>query len=226
MRARKKKNADKRLTLCESVLLSDPCSYKGKFSELFKNTNEIHLELGCGKGAFISEMARLHPDKNFIAFEKVKDVLVMAAEKLTADPLPNVYLVLGDAKDLPDIFEKGEVSRIYLNFSDPWPKHKQEKRRLTHKNFLSLYREILKQDGAVFFKTDNQKLFEFSLNEFCGEGFFLQNITFDLHNSKFEGNVMTEYEKRFSEEGFPIYRLEAYLKKPIKKQNEESDSIS
>ena len=176
---------------------------------MFQNANPIHLEIGCGKGDFITGMALSHPDINFVAIEKVEDVLVMAMEKAFSADLKNVLFISDDAETIESIFKKGELSRIYLNFSDPWKKNKQAKRRLTHKNFLDRYKNVLNNGDYIWFKTDNKSLFEFSLNSFAQENFKMSNITFDLHSSNFEGNIMTEYEKRFTDMGMPIYRVEA-----------------
>ena len=154
----------------------------------------------------------MYPDINFVAVEKVEDVIVMAMEKAVAAELDNVRFTDMDAERIEDFFEYGEAERIYLNFSDPWKKNKQAKRRLTHKNFLDRYKKILTPGSEIWFKTDNRPLFEFSLNSFCAEDFKLSNITLDLHNSGFEGNVMTEYETRFVELGQPIYRLQAMVR--------------
>ena len=209
MRMRKKKNCETRMENCSSIWVKEPEQYKGKWSEIFKNDYPIHLEIGCGKGDFMVGMAKQYPHINFVAIEKVEDVLVMAMEKIKANELSNVRFISADAELLPEIFIKGEINRIYLNFSDPWKKNKQSKRRLTHKNFLDRYKQILNNGDYVWFKTDNKALFEFSLNSLAQENYKMQNITFDLHSSKFEGNVMTEYEQKFSEQGMPIYRLEA-----------------
>ena len=209
MRMRKKKNCAARIERCGDIRITDPENHKGNWNEVFGNDNPIHVEIGCGKGSFIVGMAKLHPDVNFIAIEKVEDVIVMAMEKAIANEVGNVRFMDLDAERIEDFFEKGEIERIYLNFSDPWKKSKQAKRRLTHKNFLDRYKKVLNSGDYIWFKTDNQKLFEFSLNSFCDEGFKLRNITLDLHNSGFEGNVVTEYEQRFMDLGQPIYRLEA-----------------
>lgn len=209
MRMRKKKNCAARIERCGDIRITDPENHKGNWNEVFGNDNPIHVEIGCGKGSFVVGMAKLHPDVNFIAIEKVEDVIVMAMEKAIANEVSNVRFMDLDAERIEDFFEKGEIERIYLNFSDPWKKSKQAKRRLTHKNFLDRYKKVLNSGDYIWFKTDNQKLFEFSLNSFCDEGFKLQNITLDLHNSGFEGNVVTEYEQRFMDLGQPIYRLEA-----------------
>ncbi len=209
MRVRKKKHCAERMDNCAALWVRDPKALKGKWHVKFRNSNPIHIEVGCGKGDFITGMSELYPDINFVAIEVVEDVIVTAMEKAVAKDCKNVLFCAISAEILPDIFDTDEVSRIYLNFSDPWKKNKQAKRRLTHKNFLDRYKQVLKKGGYIWFKTDNAKLFEFSLNSFCAEDFRLENITLDLHNSGFEGNVMTEYEKRFTELGQPIYRLEA-----------------
>ena len=209
MRMRKKKNCAARIERCGDIRITDPEAHKGKWSEIFGNDNPIHVEIGCGKGSFVVGMAKMYPDVNFIAIEKVEDVIVMAMEKAIENEVGNVLFMDLDAERIEDFFEKGEIERIYLNFSDPWKKSKQAKRRLTHKNFLDRYKKVLNSGSYIWFKTDNRKLFEFSLNSFCAEGFKLQNITLDLHDSGFEGNVITEYEQRFIDLGQPIYRLEA-----------------
>ena len=209
MRMRKKKNCAARIERCGDIRITDPENHKGKWNEVFGNDNPIHVEIGCGKGSFIVGMAKMYPDVNFIAIEKVEDVIVMAMEKAIANEIENVRFMDLDAERIEEFFEKGEIKRIYLNFSDPWKKGKQAKRRLTHKNFLDRYKKVLNSGDYIWFKTDNQKLFEFSLNSFCAEGFKLRNITLDLHKSGFEGNVITEYEQRFMDLGQPIYRLEA-----------------
>lgn len=210
MRMRKKKNVDQRIERCGSYFVAEPQNLKGKWNEEFGNSNPIHLEIGCGKGGFVAGMAELHPDINFVAAEICIDAMVIAVEKVCEKELENVRFINIDAKMLTEYFEDGECGRIYLNFSDPWPKSGHYKRRLTYKDFLELYRKVLGKDGEIHFKTDNMKLFEFSLASFSQNGFKMKNISLDLHNSNFEGNVMTEYEKRFSEMGQPIYRLEAY----------------
>ena len=208
MRMRKKKNLDSRLANCAPVLVADPENHKGNWRALFKNSNPLHLEIGCGKGRFIVETARRNPDINYVAIEREQGALVMATEKAMALELPNLQFLDFDAAGLTEIFADGEVDRIYLNFSDPWPPNRQRKRRLTHANFLALYDCILSKNGQVHFKTDNQHLFEFTLEEMCGYGWLIQNICLDLHNSGLD-NIMTEYEEKFSKEGFRIYRLEA-----------------
>lgn len=209
MRMRKKKNCGERMERCSELWIKNPEENRGKWRDVFGNDNDIHLEIGCGKGDFVCGIASLHRDINYIAIEKVKDVLVMAMEKASAAGLKNVRFIDADAQNLESIFKFAEIKRIYLNFSDPWKKGKQAKRRLTHKNFLDKYKKLLPEGNYICFKTDNKALFEFSLNSFAQENFKLENITFDLHASSIEENVMTEYEKRFSQVGMPIYRLTA-----------------
>lgn len=207
MRMRKKKNCDVRLEKSGSLWIREPELLKGKWSEEFGNSNPIHIEIGCGKGNFICGMAEKYPDVNFVAIEVVPDVMVIAMEKAEPKNLANVRFIIADAAKLCDYFAQFEISRIYLNFSDPWKKKKQAKRRLTHKNFLDIYKQLLHIGDMICFKTDNQKLYEFSLNSFAENDLKMSDITFDLHNSGFCDNVMTEYEARFSEQGMPIYRV-------------------
>lgn len=209
MRIRKKKNCAARMEACADIWVKNPEETKGGWSGIFAENNPLQLEIGCGKGRFITEMAKRHPDINYIAMDLFEDVVVMAMEKCAAAGVSNVRFFVGNAQDLDKYFEYGEIERIYLNFSDPWKKRKQAKRRLTHKNFLDVYKRVLKNGDLICFKTDNRDLFEFSLNSFAAENYKLSNITFDLHNSGFEDNVMTEYEVKFSEQNMPIYRLEA-----------------
>lgn len=208
MRMRKKKNLDVRLERCASVMVPEPTALRGKWSALFGNDNPIRLEIGCGKGRFILESAQREPDVNFIAIEREEGALIMATEKAVQMQLPNLRFLSFDAAALREIFAPGEVSLIYLNFSDPWPPNRQRKRRLTWRTFLTVYDEILAETGAIFFKTDNQRLFEWSLGELCQNGWLLQNISLDLHHSDYD-NIMTEYEEKFSSQGSRIYRVEA-----------------
>ena len=208
MRMRKKKNCAARIERCGDIRITDPEAHKGKWSEVFGNDNPIHVEIGCGKGSFVVGMAKMYPDVNFIAIEKVEDVIVMAMEKAIENEVGNVLFMDLDAELIEDFFEKGEIERIYLNFSDPWKKSKQAKRRLTHKNFLDRYKKVLNSGSYIWFKTDNRKLFEFSLNEFAAFDVKMQNICLDLHNSNFEGNIVTEYEKAFATEYEKAYAAE------------------
>ncbi len=213
MRMRKKKHAGERIDACRKLLLNFD-SETGKFTdnEFLGSDKELMLEIGCGKGAFILESAKRNPDINFIAVEKVSNVIIAALEKVKAENIKNVRFVNSDAIKVCEGLEKNSISRLYLNFSDPWPKKGYAKRRLTHRGFLEAYKTILKKDGAVFFKTDNRPLFDFSLEEFLACGFTLRAVTNDLHASEYaRDNIMTEYEANFSSQGIPINRLEAYL---------------
>lgn len=209
MRMRRKKHREERLECCSEIMIKDIFEYKENLAEAFDREAPLHLEIGCGKGGFISQLAELNPDINYIAFEKNLDVLVLAAEKVAAKGLGNVRFVPGDAEALGQLEEQCSAERLYINFCDPWHKWGHRKRRLTHERYLAIYERLMKKGGEIHFKTDNAPLFEFSLNSFSDYGMKLKNITLDLHNSRFEGNVMTEYEKLFSEKGQPIYRCEA-----------------
>ena len=183
-------------------------SYKGRWKEFFGNENPIHIEIGMGKGQFIMELAKTNPDINYIGIEKYSSVLVRALEKRPELETKNLIFIRMDAEDIVKVFDKDEIDRIYLNFSDPWPKDRHAKRRLTSTLFLSKYNQFLRPDGKVIFKTDNRPLFDFSLEQVEEAGWNLENHTFDLHNSEFvEGNIMTEYETKFVAEGKPICRM-------------------
>lgn len=203
MRMRKKKHGAERIAACSDYIIHDPLEIS-KFP--------VELEIGCGKGAFIYGLAKRNPDVDYIAIEKISDVIMFAAEKIKSEEIPNVKFIIGDAKDLPDYFPARSITRIYLNFSDPWPKSGYYKRRLTYKGFLELYKSVLVPGGEIILKTDNIGLFEFSLEQFTETGFQLRDLTYDLHNSEYQAdNIMTEYEKNFSEKGYPIHRVVAYL---------------
>lgn len=191
--------------------IQQPEQMKGKWTEVFQNDQPIHIEVGMGKGQFIIEMARRNPEVNYIGIEKYSSVLVRAVEKLEDFEQDNLRLIRMDAENIEEVFDKDEVDRIYLNFSDPWPKDRHAKRRLTSTRFLERYDNILTPEGRVMFKTDNKDLFNFSLEQVEEAGWILENHTYDLHHSEYnEGNVMTEYEEKFSAKGNPICRLVAY----------------
>lgn len=196
---------------CANVLVSEPQALRGQWRAHFGRDLPLCVEIGCGKGRFIVETARREPDKLFLAIEREEGALIMALEKVAGAPLDNLLFLSCDAESLTEIFAEGEVSRVYLNFSDPWPPKKQAKRRLTHPNFLKRYDEILAPGGELFFKTDNQKLFEYSIAEIANYGFVLSNVSLDLHQSEYD-NIMTEYEEKFSSQGMRIYRLEGKKK--------------
>lgn len=209
MRMRKKKHCAERIEACAELRIAEPSDMKDGFENIFGNSAPVHLEIGCGKGNFACGMAQKYPDVNFVAMEKVSDVCCIALEKAKASaPLrekDNLRFLIGDAKILVENVKPHSLDCIYLNFSDPWPKKGHAKRRLTHKDFLEIYKGLLKDDGILKLKTDNQGLFDFSLEEFEAAGAKVLWQTRDLHNSeKNDGNVMTEYEKNFSEKGFSI----------------------
>ena len=217
MRVRKKKNGEARIEACSELNIENTDVIKAGFSGIFNKEQPLHLEIGCGKGNFAIGMAKKYPDVNFIAMEKVADVCCVALEKAisTKDEREsdNLRFLIGDAKTLDEYFPSDSLDCIYLNFSDPWPKAGHAKRRLTHRSFLQIYSRILKKDGILRFKTDNVGLFDFSLEEFEAFGAEIIWQTRDLHNSeKNADNVMTEYEKNFSEKGFSI--CSAWVKLP------------
>ena len=187
-----------------------PEQLKGKWAEEFGNDRPIHIEVGTGKGQFIANMAKNNPDINYIGIEHFDNVVVSAVEKAIELGTPsNLRLIRGNAEKLEEMFDKGEVALVYLNFSDPWPKARHEKRRLTFKTFLTRYRNVMPQGGEIHFKTDNRGLFEYSLVSMTNYGMQLLDVSLDLHADDVLDNVMTEYEEKFSAKGHPIYRLEA-----------------
>lgn len=190
------------------LVIKDVESLKGKWREFWGNDKEIHIEVGMGKGKFMMGMAKDHPDINYIGIEMYSSVLYRAVQKLELEPLDNLRYILLDAKDIANVFEKGEVDRIYLNFSDPWPKDRHAKRRLPSRQFLARFDQILKEGGVIEFKTDNKDLFAFAEEEVEPAGWKILEITYDLHNDEkmVEGNIMTEYEEKFSSMGNPIYK--------------------
>lgn len=203
MRMRKKKNSVSRITDCAELLLKS----KNEITEL-----PVIVEIGCGKGKFITETAKRNPDKKYIAIEKIPDVAMLAMEKVKNEGLTNVRFIIGDANTLPEFFDKGDIELIYLNFSDPWPHNGHAKRRLTDRGFLELYKNLLRADGEIIFKTDNRPLFDFSLEEFKYMCFDLCDLTYNLHNSEYSAdNIVTEYEANFSAKGFSINRVRAKM---------------
>ena len=189
-------------------VISGPEEFRGQWNMFFGNENPLHIEVGMGKGRFITELAAAHPKINYIGIERYTSVLLKAVEKRSLLFLPNLYFLCVDARTLPDIFAEGEVDRIYLNFSDPWPKDRHAKRRLTSPQFMALYDRILAPEGQVEFKTDNMGLFDYSLESIPEAGWTITASTKDLHHSDMaEGNIMTEYEAKFSAMGNPICKL-------------------
>lgn len=198
-----------RETIAESSLvIHEPEKQKGIWQQLFENSNPIHIEIGMGKGRFIYEMAKEHPDINYVGIEKYSSVLLRAVQKMEEEPLPNLKFIRMDAEEITEVFAKDEVDRIYLNFSDPWPKDRHAKRRLPSREFLARYDSFLKRDGQLQFKTDNRSLFDFAVEELPFAGWKIDNITYDLHHDEemMKGNIMTEYEEKFSSMGNPIYK--------------------
>ena len=192
-------------------VFTEPEGMAGTWSQVFGNSNPVHIEIGMGKGRFITTLAGMNPDINYVGIEKYSSVLLRAVEKQDELNLPNLRFIRMDAENITSVFGKEEVDRIYLNFSDPWPKDRHAKRRLTSRQFFARYNEILKSTGRVEFKTDNRPLFDFSVEEVNEAGWNLSVCTYDLHNDEklMEGNVMTEYEERFSSQGNPICKLVA-----------------
>lgn len=207
MRLRNVTGSREVIAACDYVI-HEPRDCKGKWHEVFGNDSPIRIEIGMGKGRFIIELAKQNPDINYIGIEKYSSVLIRGIQKLETEPLPNLYFIRMEAEEITSVFAKGEVERIYLNFSDPWPKDRHAKRRLPSREFLHRYDEILIPDGMIEFKTDNHDLFQFALEELEPAGWKIVQMTEDLHHNAqmMEGNVMTEYEERFSSRGNPIYK--------------------
>ena len=209
MRLRHIKGAEEEIAESPYVV-QDPQSLKGKWHEFFGNDNPIRIEVGMGKGKFIMELAQMNPDINYVGIERYSSVLLRGLQKRAELELSNIYFMRIDALELADVFAEDEVERIYLNFSDPWPKDRHAKRRLTSPDFMKVYDQVLAKDGRVEFKTDNQDLFTYSLEAIPEAGWTIEASTRDLHHSDMaEGNVMTEYETKFSAMGNPICKLVA-----------------
>lgn len=209
MRMRKRQGAEQHLKDNAHYVITQPEAAKGHWHEVFGNDNPIHIEVGSGKGRFITGMAEKNPNINYIGIDIQVSVLSYALDKVLESNLPNIRLLLVDGSSLTNYFADGEVDLLYLNFSDPWPKKRHEKRRLTYKTFLDTFKQVLVENGEIHFKTDNRGLFEYSLASFSQYGMILQQVWLDLHASDYEGNVMTEYEEKFSNKGQVIYRVEA-----------------
>ena len=188
-----------------SFIIKDYKEYKGKYKTIFKNDNPIHIEIGMGKGDFIIGMAKKYPEINFIGIEKFDSVIVRAIEKLDKE-IPNLRLIRMDATEIEEIFDR-EIDTIYLNFSDPWPKNRHENRRLTSLKFLKRYDSLFKNEKTIIMKTDNRKLFEFSIMSFTDYKYKIEEISLDMYSDDTKNNVQTEYEKKFHDKGFPIYKI-------------------
>lgn len=222
MRMRHKKNLDTRLEAVQDYLITlrnESLNFNDAenedhildLKELFGNDNPVYLEVGCGKGQFGCVFAQQNPDVNIICVEKVRDVICLACEKAKNMELTNIKFLDCAAEYLPSYLPQKSIETLFLNFSCPYPKKRYANHRLTSGRFLEIYKKLLKDDAPIFQKTDNMHFFEFSIESFSQNGFALSNISLDLHNSDFEGNIVTEYEHRFSSQGYPIYRLEARM---------------
>lgn len=224
MRMRKKKNLAPRMERCRDRLIADPYAMPGRWRSLMPEARELRVELGCGKGRFTAGIAQAEPDVLFIAVEKVPDAMITAVERVKGAGLTNVYFITADADQLPFFFQAGEIDRIYINFCDPWPTKRHAKRRLTHGNFLQLYRRVLKDGAQIHFKTDNLGLFKFSEEEFPQYGFSLSEVTRNLHKNGPVG-IMTDYEAKFYEQGQPINRCVATME-PWTPPEKETDAAA
>lgn len=211
MRVRRIKNVEEKILKYDNIIMLDPASLKGKWRELFKNDNPIYLEIGMGKGQFIMNNALNNPDINYIGCELVNSVIYKAAKKISEKEIPNLYLINYDAFKLDEVFEKDEIEKIFLNFSDPWPKSRHEKRRLTSGEFLNVYKKFLVKDGLIEFKTDNRKLFEYSIMKFNELRYDILELSLDLHSDK-ENIINTEYEDKFVALGQVIYFVKVRVK--------------
>lgn len=212
MRLKHKKWAVPLMEAHPEMMTMDPASFKGRWQERFAKPQPLQVEVGMGKGQFIIGMAKAHPEINFIGLEIESTVAAIALKNALPEQLPNLTLVRGDGAGLDTYFEDGSIDRLYLNFSDPWPKTRHEKRRLTYKTFLANYQQVVKPGGGLEFKTDNQGLFEYSLTSLNNFGMIFDGVWLNLHESpENEGNVETEYEQRFASLGQPIYKLKAHF---------------
>ncbi len=214
MRLRRIPRASSMLEAHPRWVVSEPGALRGKWHAHFENQHPIHVEIGCGKGQFITEMAIKYPEVNFIAIEKYDSVLIRALEKVCQIEQKNVQLVLLDAVELRSIFSTGEVQKIYLNFSDPWPKKRQAKRRLTASSYLTLFKDVLQDEGVLHVRTDNFGLFQFSLESINHDpDYWICHMDLDRHRNASDDDVMTEFEEKFVRENKPIYELEAWRKR-------------
>ncbi len=211
MRLRNIKGADEKILASEFVV-QNPAEYKGNWKACFQNDKPLHIEIGMGKGQFLYTLAKENPDINYVGIERYSSVLLRAIQKMEEEEVSNLKFICIDAKEITDVFGEGEVDKIYLNFSDPWPKDRHAKRRLPSRQFLARYDVILKKDGFLEFKTDNRGLFDFAVEELPEAGWKAGAITYDLHNDEemVKGNIMTEYEEKFSSMGNPICKYIIY----------------
>ncbi len=224
MRLRNIKGA-KEAIAASPYVVHEPENFRGRWNEFFSNDHPIHIEIGMGKGKFITTFALRHPEINYIGIELYESVLIRAVTKREAiGECPNLIFLRYGAEHLQQVFAPEEVARIYLNFSDPWPKERHARRRLTSTDFLARYRAFLQKGGHIEFKTDNRPLFDFSIGQAKEAGWRLADITYDLHHSEYaENNVMTEYEEKFSAIGNPIHRFVAFL--PDEEKDKKEDMV-
>lgn len=213
MRMRHKPHAVDNMLEHPNLVLFKPTTYKGKWSEQFGNNNPVYVELGMGRGQFITTNAIKNPNINYIGIEKKNEVALIAMQRVLSNdtPIQNLKILPVNIEFITEIFDKNEIDTLYINFCDPWPKDRHAKRRLTHRNFLKIYKHLLKPAAEIIFKTDNRELFDFSVEEFQEAGYEILEITYDLHKLGDPDNVMTEYEKKFSEMGVKINRLKAII---------------
>ena len=219
MRMRRMKNLDPRMEACGDYRILEPAAYKGKWRELSPNCKALWVEVGCGKGKFTAETAQANPDVLLIAVERCREAMVVAMEKAKGMGLKNVFYIDMDVANIEEIFDRGEMDRLFINFPDPWPRKKNAKRRLTHRGFLDKYCRTVREGGEIHFKTDNAPLFEFSVEEFAACGLQVNNLTRDLHANGIVG-IMTGYEEKFHGLGTPINRCEVVCK-PFELPKEE-----
>ena len=226
MRMRRMKNLDSRMEACADYRIMEPASYKGKWRELMPECKALWVEVGCGKGKFTAETAQANPEVLLIAVERCREAMVVAMEKAKSMGLKNVYYIDMDVANIEEIFDRGEMDRLFINFPDPWPRKKNAKRRLTHRGFLDKYCRTVREGGEIHFKTDNAPLFEFSVEEFAACGLQVNNLTRDLHANGIVG-IMTGYEEKFHGLGTPINRCEVVCKPFIlpkeEKKTEETE---
>ena len=226
MRMRRMKNLDSRMEACADYRIMEPASYKGKWRELMPECKALWVEVGCGKGKFTAETAQANPEVLLIAVERCREAMVVAMEKAKSMGLKNVYYIDMDVANIEEIFDRGEMDRLFINFPDPWPRKKNAKRRLTYRGFLDKYCRTVREGGEIHFKTDNAPLFEFSVEEFAACGLQVNNLTRDLHANGIVG-IMTGYEEKFHGLGTPINRCEVVCKPFIlpkeEKKTEETE---
>ena len=221
MRMRRMKNLDSRMEACADYRILEPASYKGKWRSLMPECKALWVEVGCGKGKFTAETAEANPDVLLIAVERCREAMVVAMEKAKNMGLKNVYYIDMDVANIEEIFDRGEMDRLFINFPDPWPRKKNAKRRLTHRGFLDKYCRTVREGGEIHFKTDNAPLFEFSVEEFAACGLQVNNLTRDLHANGIVG-IMTGYEEKFHSLGTPINRCEVVCKPFILPKEEKN----